>query len=151
MTVLKGTSQAEIAAGIDHCWRVLEDVASAPRWQSGLERVEVVARDAAGRVSECDAVIDARFTTVRCRLSVSYDPPHRLELARLQSEDLDELRATWELQSLPGGMTLATWSVEVDPGPLGPLARPLERVLRPLFVGARARELARAVQRAPSC
>ena len=41
--------------------------------------------------------------------------------------------------------TRATYSLAVDPGPVGKLARPLERALRPIVVGRRAQELAQAV------
>ncbi len=146
MTRLTGSSQAEIAAPVELCWQVVEDVAAAPSWQGGLERVDVVERDDRGRVVLCDAVIDARFTKVRCRLRVGYEPPHRLSFTRVASDDVDELEASWELSALPSGTTLATWRVAVDPGPVGFLARPLERALRPLFAGSRPEELARAVQ-----
>jgi uncharacterized protein YndB with AHSA1/START domain len=145
MTLLTGTSSAEIDAPIDECWAVVQDVAGAPRWQNGLDSVDVVERDDGGRAVVCDIVNDAKFTKVRARVRVSYDPPHRLQLTRLQSDDVDELEATWELQELGPGRTRATYSLSVDPGHVGMLARPLERALRPIVVGRRAEELARAV------
>jgi uncharacterized protein YndB with AHSA1/START domain len=145
MTLLTGTSSAEIDAPIDECWAVVQDVAGAPRWQNALDSVDVVERDDAGRAVVCDIVNDAKFTKVRARVRVSYDPPHRLQFTRLQSEDVDELEATWELQELGPGRTRATYSLSVDPGHVGMLARPLERALRPIVVGRRAEELARAV------
>jgi uncharacterized protein YndB with AHSA1/START domain len=145
MTLLTGTSSAEIDAPIDECWAVVQDVAGAPRWQNALDSVDVVERDDAGRAVVCDIVNDAKFTKVRARVRVSYDPPHRLQFTRLQSDDVDELEATWELQELGPGRTRATYSLSVDPGHVGMLARPLERALRPIVVGRRAEELARAV------
>jgi uncharacterized protein YndB with AHSA1/START domain len=145
MTVLSGTSSADIDAHIDQCWAVVEDVAGAPRWQNGLDNVDVVERDDAGRAVVCDIVNDAKFTKVRARVRVSYDPPHRLQFTRIQSDDVDALDASWELAELGPGRTRATYSLSVDPGPVGMLARPLERALRPIVVGRRAQELARAV------
>jgi uncharacterized protein YndB with AHSA1/START domain len=145
MTLLSGSSSAEIDAPIDRCWAVVEDVADAPRWQNGLERVDVVERDDAGRPLVCDIVNDAKFTKVRARVRVSYDSPHRLEFTRVESDDVDKLEASWKLEELGPGRTRATYSLSVDPGPVGMLARPLERALRPLVVGRRAQELARAV------
>jgi uncharacterized protein YndB with AHSA1/START domain len=145
MTLLTGTSSAEIDAPIDRCWAVVEDVAGAPRWQNGLEQVEVVERDEAGRPVVCDIVNDAKFTKVRARVRVSYDPPRRLSLRRVASNDVDALEASWELEQLGPARTRATYSLAVDPGHVGMLARPLERALRPLVVGRRAEELARAV------
>ena len=145
MTLLTGTSSADIDATIDECWAVVQDVAGAPRWQNGLDSVEVVERDDAGRAVVCDIVNDAKFTKVRARVRVSYDPPHRLQFTRLQSDDVEELEATWELAGLGPDRTRATYSLSVDPGHVGMLARPLERALRPIVVGRRAEELARAV------
>jgi len=145
MTLLSGSSAADILAPIDRCWAVVEDVADAPRWQNGLDSVEVVERDGDGRASVCDIVHDAKFTKVRVRVRVTYDPPRRLEFTRLQSPDVDEMHASWELQELGPDRTRATYSLAVDPGRVGVMARPLERALRPVVVGHRPEELARAV------
>jgi hypothetical protein len=124
---------------------VVEDVAGAPRWQNGLDSVDVVERDDAGRPLVCDIVNDAKFTKVRVRVRVSYDPPHRLGFTRMESDDVDKLDASWELEELGPDRTRATYSLSVDPGHVGMLARPLERALRPIVVGRRADELGRAV------
>lgn len=145
MTLLTGSSSADIDAPIDRCWAVVEDVSAAPGWQNGLDSVDVVERDDAGRAVVCDIVNDAKFTKVRARVRVSYDAPHRLQLTRLESDDVDELEATWQLEELGPDRTRATYTLAVDPGHVGMLARPLERALRPIVVGRRADELARVV------
>ncbi len=145
MTLLSGSSSADINAPIDRCWAVVEDVAGSPQWQNGLEQVDVVERDDAGRALVCDIVNDAKFTKVRARVRVSYDPPRRLVFTRVASDDVDALDASWELQELGPDRTRATYALAVDPGHVGMLARPLERALRPLVVGRRAEELAREV------
>jgi uncharacterized protein YndB with AHSA1/START domain len=145
VTLLSGSSTAEIDAPIERCWAALEDVAGAPQWQNGLDGVEPIEHDDAGRAVVCDIVHDAKLTKVRVRVRVSYDPPHRLTFTRMQSDDVDEMTATWELAELGPGRTRATYTLSVDPGPVGLLARPLERALRPIVVGRRAEELGRAV------
>ncbi len=145
MTLLSGSSTAEIDAPIDRCWAVVQDVASTPEWQSGVDSVEPIEHDDAGRAVVCDVVHDAKITKVRVRVRVSYDPPHRLAFTRMQSDDVDEMDAAWELSELGPARTRATYTLAVDPGHVGLLARPLERALRPLVVGRRAEELGRAV------
>jgi len=145
MTLLTGSSSAEIDAPISRCWAVVEDVPGSPEWQNGLDGVTVVERDDAGRAAVCDIVNDAKFTKVRVRVRVAYDPPHRLTFARIASDDVEQLDASWELEELGPDRTRATYSLAVDPGHVGLLARPLERALRPIVVGRRAEELARAV------
>jgi hypothetical protein len=146
VTLLRGSSCAEIEAPIRDCWAVVADITRAPEWQRGLESVEVVERDEQGRALVCDTVTDAKFTKVRCRIRLSYAPPHRLAFMRIESDDVDEMHGSWELEEIRGGAgTRATYTLGVDPGPVGFMARPLERALRPLVVGGRAEELARAV------
>lgn len=145
MTLISGSSTAEIDAPIARCWEVIQALGEAPEWQNGLERVEVLERDGDGHPLVCDTVTDAKFTKVRCRVRVEYDPPHRLALTRVESDDVDLMEASWELEELPNHRTRATYRLAVDPGPVPFVARPLIKTLRPLVVGARADELARAV------
>lgn len=145
MTLLSGSSTADIAAPIERCWAVVAALEDAPRWQGGLDRVDVVERDGEGRPLVCDTVNDAKFTKVRCRVRVTYEPPRRLAFTRVQSDDVDALEGAWELEDLGGGRTRATYRLTVDPGPVPLLARPLVNALRPLVLGRRAQELAQTV------
>ncbi len=145
MTLLSGSSEADLDADLPRCWAVVQDVERWPDWQQGLERVEVVERDEQGRPLVCDTVSDAKFTKVQCRVRVSYDPPHRLTFARVQSDDVDEMDGSWELSAVGSERTRAVYRLAVDPGHVGFMARPLERALRPIVVGRRAEELGRAV------
>jgi len=122
------------------------DGPNAPSWQRGLELVEMVTRDRHGRPSICDTVSDAKITKVRVRVQFEYEPPQRLTWSQLESDDLDWMQGSWELLDLGAGRTRATYALEVDPGPVGGFARrSLERLLRPLVVGGRPHELARAL------
>jgi hypothetical protein len=148
VTVLTGSCTAEVDADIQRCWAVVEDVARAPEWQRTLERLEVVERDDQGRPSICDTVSNAHLTKVECLVRMHYEPPHRLSWSRVESEDLDAIDGSWELEDLGEGRTRATYSLAVDPGPIGFLARPIERLLRPLVIGHQAEELAEELARA---
>jgi uncharacterized membrane protein len=145
MPVLTGSSSAVVDVPIERCWALVQDVAIAPQWQHTLEAVDVVERDRHGRPLICDTVSDAKITKVRCRVRFDYEPPRRLGWTQVQSEDLDFMEGSWELEDLGGGRTKVTYTLAVDPGPIGFLARPLERLVRPLVVGGRAEELANAL------
>jgi hypothetical protein len=140
MAMLRGSSSAETNVGIERCWALAQDVEHAPAWQHGLERVEVLERDAEGRPLLCDTVSDAKFTKVRCRVRFEYEAAGRVSWSMVSSEDLEAMDGSWELEPIGGTATRVTYSLAVDPGPIGLLARPLERVLRPLVVGRRAEE-----------
>jgi hypothetical protein len=146
MSLIGGSSSKDLDASIERCWTLVADVLKAPSWQRGLELVEAVTRDALGRPWVCDTVSDAKIAKVRVRLRFEYEPPHRLTWTQLESDDLDHMRGSWEFFHLSTGRTRATYALEVDPGPVGGFARrPLERLLRPLVVGGRPGELARAL------
>jgi Polyketide cyclase / dehydrase and lipid transport len=134
-----------VDAGIDRCWALVQDVARAPQWQRGLDRLEVVERDDQGRPSICDTVSDARLTKVRVRVRMRYEAPHRLAWSQVESDHLDSMEGSWELEAIGPGRTRATYSLAVDPGKIGRLARPLERLIRPIVMGHQADELASAL------
>ncbi|HEY5188158.1 MAG TPA: SRPBCC family protein [Solirubrobacteraceae bacterium] len=149
MSLLTGSCQAEIPASIERCWELVADIERAPEWQRTLAAVEVVERDAEGRPLICDTVNDARLMKVRCRVRVSYTPPGRLAFALEQSGDLDAMDGGWQLEALGPERTRAIYTLAVDPGRIGLLARPLERAIRPLVMGHQADELAAAVAARP--
>ena len=145
MPVLTGASSAVVDAPIERCWALVQNVAAAPQWQHTLEAINVVERDQHGRPVVCDTISDAKITKVHCRVRFDYQPPRRLGWTQVQSEDLDSMEGSWELEDLGGGRTKVTYALAVDPGPIGFLARQLERLIRPLVVGGRAEELAHAL------
>lgn len=146
MSLISGESTGEVEASIERCWSVVEDLSRAPEWQQGLRSVTVLERDAVGRPLVCDTVIDAKFREVSCRVRCSFDPPRRMTFERISGE-IPALRGSWELESLGPERTRAVYALAVDPGRVGLLARPLEKALRPMVVGARPAELAREVAR----
>lgn len=146
MTVVSGSSSAEVAASIERCWKVVEDVARAPEWQGGLVELDVIERDEQGRPVICDALSDIKLRKVRTRQRFTYEAPSRLSWEMLEGE-VDSMEGYWELEDLGDGRTRVTYGLAVDPGSVGRLARvPLERAARAIFVSPRAKELARRVE-----
>jgi len=137
-----GEASTEIDAPIDDVWAVVEDVATAPDWQSGLDSMEPVERDADGRVLVANSTTDAKVRKVTTRVRFEYDPPHRMTW-RQEKGDLKSLVGAWELEDLGDGRTRATYRLDGDPGrALGMLVRgPVEDRLREILVGQRPGEL----------
>lgn len=145
MTMLRGSCSAEILTSLERCWTVVADIERAPEWQRTLAAVEVVQRDGEGRPLICDTVNDAKLKKVHCRVRLDYEPPGRMGFELVESDDLDAMEGGWQLESLGPERTRATYTLGVDPGPVGLLARPLERAIRPLVMGHQADELAAAI------
>ena len=147
MGFLGGEASVDIAAPIEEVWEVVEDVASAPEWQEGLDSMEPLERDAQGRVVVADSTTDAKVRQVTTRVRFSYEPQRRLEW-RQEKGDLKSLVGAWELEDL-GGRTRATYRLQGDPGRvLGMLIRgPVEDKLRGVLVGGRPAELKARVER----
>jgi uncharacterized protein YndB with AHSA1/START domain len=146
MAALKGSSSAEVNAGIDRCWTVLADVDGWAQWTGGLDQVTVIERDDRGRATVCETINDAKVRKVKVRVAITYDPPHRLSFTQLSSDTAKAMDGAWTLEEMGPDRTRATFDLALDPGPVGRLAKPLEKALRPLIVGRRAEELARTVE-----
>ncbi len=145
MSVITGSSSTVLDAPIDRCWAVVEDVPSAPEWQNGLVKMDVIERDDQGRALVCDTVSDAKLRKVQTRVRFTYEAPTRLKWSMVEGE-LDSLEGSWELEDLGGGRTQVTYALAVDPGPVGALVRgPIERVARSILVNGRAKELGKRV------
>ena len=147
MTLLEGSAEGDVDAPIERCWEVVAELDRSPEWQQGTESVEVLERDSEGRPSLCEIVVDAKFKKLRLRVTVSYEPPHRLAFRQADSGSVERLEGSWELTDLGAGRTHARYTLAVDPGKVGLMARPLERALRPIVVGQRPGELAAEVAR----
>ena len=146
MTLLEGSASGDIEASAARCWAVVEDLSRAPEWQQGIQAVTIAERDDAGRPLICDVVIDAKFRQVSCRVRCEYAAPRRMAFTRISGE-IRTLQGAWELAEAGPDRTRVTYTLAVDPGKVGLLARPLEKALRPIVVGGRPAELAREVAR----
>jgi carbon monoxide dehydrogenase subunit G len=146
MAVIKGSSSTDVDAPIERCWALVEDVAIAPEWQGGLERMDAVEKDAEGRVLVADAVSDAKLRKVKTRVRFTYEGPTRLSWKMIEGE-LDSMEGSWELEDLGGGRTRITYNVAVDPGGHIPrlIRGPIESAARAILVNGRANELAKRV------
>jgi carbon monoxide dehydrogenase subunit G len=146
MGFMGGEASTEIDAPIDEVWAVVEDVATAPDWQNGLDGMDPVERDDEGRVVVANSTTDAKVRKVTTRVRFSYEPPHRLQW-RQEKGDLKSLEGAWELEDL-GERTRATYRLNGDPGRvLGMLVRgPVEDKLRDILVNGRPGELKTRVE-----
>lgn len=115
MKQLTATATGVAAMPIDRCYEHLLDVERYPHWYpDGAKRVEVLARDGEGVVSEVDAVLAAVAGPLRkqfpVRLGVQRERPTRIALARVSDHrgDHEALTIAWTLRSLAPAETEIT-------------------------------------------
>lgn len=147
MARITGSSAEEINAPIAEVWAVIQDVLSAPDWQGGLKDMEELERDDEGHVTLVESSNDAKVRTIKSMVRFEYDGPTRLSWKQEKGE-LKSVDGSWELESLGDGRTRATYTLDVELGPmLGMIIRgPLVDVLRGQLVSARAGELKKRVE-----
>ncbi len=144
---LGGRASIDIDAPIAACWAVVEDIASSPTWQKGLEAMDVDERDAQGRVLRAEMTSDAKVRMVKAQLVFAYAEPTSVSWTQ-EKGDLKALRGGWELEALDAERTRATYVLDGDPGRmLAMLVRgPVEERIQEILVNARPGELKAKVE-----
>ena len=147
MSMVTGSSTAEIDAPLGQVWALVEDVERAPEWQGGLRGMHALERDDKGHAVVCETDSDARVRTIKSTVRFTYNGPTSLSW-RQERGELKSVDGRWELEDLGGDRTRVTYSLEVDLGRMLSLVirGPLVDLLRGMLVGARAGELKRAVE-----
>jgi uncharacterized membrane protein len=115
MAPKRAEHQIRIAAAPKTCFDAITDYDSFPDWQRAVKDVEVLSRDRAGRGKEVAFEIDAKLRTVRYTLDYSYEEPHHVTWAYVEG-DPEDVDGELVLEESGDGVTLATYSLRIDPG-----------------------------------
>jgi uncharacterized membrane protein len=147
MAHLHGSASVEIESPLGEVWAVVEDVADAPQWQGGLDRMTVLEHDAEGRPTLVETENDLKVRQIRARVRFRYEGPARLAWTQEQG-DMKSVEGAWELEDIGDGRTRATYKLDADPGRvLGLMIRgPVEAATRAIFINGRPGELKRRVE-----
>jgi ribosome-associated toxin RatA of RatAB toxin-antitoxin module len=97
------------------CFDVITDYETFPEWQSAVKEVDVLSVDSAGLGLDVRFVIDARVRTVSYTLRYSYEQPHLVRWEYLDG-DVRSVEGDFSFVDQGDGMTLATYSLDIDPG-----------------------------------
>jgi ribosome-associated toxin RatA of RatAB toxin-antitoxin module len=143
MGMLGGVASAEVDAPIDVVYALVEDVPTAPEWQSGMLEMTVLERDAQGRALRCRTSSDAKVRVISTEVRFSYEPQTAVRWEQTKG-DLKSLVGAWELEDLGGGRTRVTYRLTGDPGRvLGMMVRgPVEGRIKEKMVDVRPGEVA---------
>jgi len=147
MANLGGSASTDIEAPLAEVWAVVEDVASAPDWQGGLDKLTALEHDDDGRPTLVETENDIKVRQIKTLVRFRYDGPSRLSWTQ-EKGDMKSVDGSWELEDLGDGRTRATYTLDADPGRmLGLVIRgPVEAATRAIFVNGRPGELKRRVE-----
>ena len=124
--------QLEIAGTPQECFDALVDYETFPDWQRAVKSVDVLTRDGDGLGEEVAFEVDAKVRTINYTLRYHYEEPHRITWDYLDG-DIKDIDGEFILEDRGDGSTLATYSLDLDPGVWlpGKLAKVLnEQVMR---------------------
>jgi carbon monoxide dehydrogenase subunit G len=147
MGAMSGSASAEIDAPVEAVWAIVQDIEAAPEWQRGLDAMEVLERDEQGRAVRCETTTDTKLKVFTARVRFTYASPRELHWTQ-ERGDLRSMDGSWRLEDAGGGRTLATYTLDGDPGAL--MARflkgALEEKLRGILIEGRPGELKARVE-----
>ena len=117
MGVERAERSIEIGGPPAACFDAVLDFESYPQWQSAVVSCAVRERDAEGRGSIVETVVDAKIKRLRYVLAYTYDPPHRVSWTLVEG---DPKSVDGEYVFEPSGHgTLAVYRLAVDIGRAG--------------------------------
>lgn len=115
MTEFGGSYDMEIEAPVERCFSIAADIERAPEWQGSMKAARALEHHDDGRPSLVETQVDALVGSAKLTLRFSYEQPFGIEWQR-ESGDLKWLRGSWLFEEIGDGLTLATYSLEFDPG-----------------------------------
>ena len=107
--------QIAITGSPSQCFDAITDYETFPEWQRAVKQVDVLSRDRDGRGKEVAFEIDAKVKTVRYTLDYRYEAPHHVTWVYVEGDPKD-VDGELVLEDQGDGSTLATYSINIDPG-----------------------------------
>jgi ribosome-associated toxin RatA of RatAB toxin-antitoxin module len=107
-----------VRAAPEVCFDALTDFERLPSWQGAVDSVTVLERDAHGRGTVVEYVVDAKLRRVRYRLRQLCDRPDRIGCEYLGG-DFRDFSGEWRFVPVEEG-TRVELELRIDPGRLVP-------------------------------
>jgi ribosome-associated toxin RatA of RatAB toxin-antitoxin module len=97
------------------CFAAITDYETFPEWQAAVKKVDVLSRDEQGRGLDVRFTIDAKVRQVAYTLRYRYEPPQLVSWDYVDG-DVKSVDGDFRFEEHGDGRTLATYSLEIDPG-----------------------------------
>lgn len=115
MGMHSATQQIVIDATPQDCFDAITEYDTFHEWQSACERTEIFETDHQGRGKIVELHVDAKVKKVRYRLDYKYDEPYKIWWDFVEG-DVKDIGGSYLFEDQGDGTTLATYTVEIDPG-----------------------------------
>jgi ribosome-associated toxin RatA of RatAB toxin-antitoxin module len=131
--VERGEREFSVPVPPSACFDVVADFESYPEWQSAIVECRVLERDADGRGSLIETIVDAKVRKVRYVLRYAYEPPHRVSWSFVEGDPKD-VSGEFVFEDDGSGGTAGVYRQAIDPGGLtrfvpGPVKKGLLELL----------------------
>ena len=97
------------------CFDAIVDYETFPDWQGTVQSAEVLERDGEGRGKRVRFTLDLKVRTVGYTLDYHYEPPSHVTWDLVEG-DVRSIQGEFVFEDLGDGRTLATYSLDIDPG-----------------------------------
>ncbi len=113
---MEGTIRSiETKADAATVFDVAADLASYPKWVSGVNRVDIEETDADGRPLRAAFEVEGFIKRINYVLEYEYEYPTRIAWRAVPGDDIEEMDGHYEFTPLEGGGTEILYALRVEP------------------------------------
>jgi ribosome-associated toxin RatA of RatAB toxin-antitoxin module len=116
MGVSRAEHSLEIVGTMDECFDAIVDYETFPKWQSAVEKTEVLERDKKKLGTLVHLYVSTKGRKVDYTLRYSYDRPERIWWDFVEGNGVKDVDGEYTFEDLGGGRTLATYKLGVEIG-----------------------------------
>lgn len=113
---MEGTIRTtETTAAPETVFAVAADLGAYPDWATGVNRVEILEEDEAGRARRARFQVEGFIKRISYELEYDYDYPIRIAWRAVPGDDIAEMEGYYEFQPSDGGGTQIVYALRVEP------------------------------------
>ena len=113
---MEGTiRRTETTAVPETGFAVAADLAAYPEWATGVNAVEILEQDDAGRARRAHFEVEGFIKRISYELEYDYDPPIRIGWRAIPGEDIEEMEGYYEFLPSESGGTQIVYALRVEP------------------------------------
>ena len=141
-----GSVEFELSASPAACFAAVADFESYPEWQGPIEECRVLERDASGRASVVESIVDVKLKKIRYVLAYTYEEPRLVEWSFVEGDPKD-VQGAFVFEDDGSGGTRGEYRQAIDPGGMTRfLPGPAKNALLKLLLDDAVKDLRKRVE-----